>query len=72
MVNPRKILTLTDFEESTFGGENAKNRGVCAKMTFNSRRLYHSGANYTPALRKYQRLYAGYYTGLYVIWSPVE
>ncbi len=57
MVNPRKILTLTDFVESTFAGENAKNPGFYAKMTFNSRRVYHSNLNYTTALRKSARRY---------------
>ncbi len=51
MVNPRKNLYLTDFEESTFGGENAKNSGFCAEMTFNSRRVYHANINYVTALR---------------------
>ncbi len=52
MVNPRKILTLTDFEESTFEGENAKNSGICAKMPFSARRVYHANINDAAALRK--------------------
>jgi len=52
VVNSRKILTLTDFVESTFGGENAKNSGFCAKMRFNSRRVYRAKFNHAPALRK--------------------
>jgi hypothetical protein len=51
MINARKILTLTDFGESTFAGENAKNFRFCAKMTFNSRRVYRANFNHTPALR---------------------
>ncbi len=39
-------LTLTDFEEATFGGENAKNFGFCAEMAINSRRVYHAGVNH--------------------------
>ncbi len=33
MVSLRKILTLTDFQESTFAGENTKNHGFGAKNT---------------------------------------
>jgi len=55
IVNPRKTLTLPDFEESTFAGENAKNSGFCAKMAFNSRRVYHSDFNHETAPRKSAR-----------------
>ncbi len=51
MVNYAAEIYLTDFQESTFGGENAKNPGFCAKMTFDSRRVYHDAINYGAALR---------------------
>jgi hypothetical protein len=51
MVDPRNKITLTDCGESTFAGENAKNSGFYAEMTFNARRVYHSNFNHDPALQ---------------------
>jgi hypothetical protein len=55
MVKARKILYLTDFVESTFAGENAKNSRLGAKMAFNSRRVYHTGFNHEVKLLKSAR-----------------
>ncbi|MGC2629312.1 MAG: hypothetical protein WA265_05075, partial [Rhodomicrobium sp.] len=38
--------------ESTFGGENARNSRVFAKMAINCRRVYHSGFNHEMAVQK--------------------
>ncbi len=52
MVNPGPEIYLTDFQESTFAGEIAKNRGLGAKMALNATRVYHAGVNYAAVLRK--------------------
>jgi hypothetical protein len=54
-VNSKLETYLTDFLESRFAGENAKNRALCAKTRFNAARVYHFQVNHAPALPKKHR-----------------
>ncbi len=51
MVNSKLEIYLTDFVESTFAGEIAKNRDFCGGDQINRTRVYYSGINYTAAFR---------------------
>ncbi len=59
MVNVELEIYLTDFENRTFVGENAKNRDFCSGKTLNARHVYRSSINYIPALRKCAECHPG-------------
>lgn len=51
MVNSRAGIYLTDFVESTFVGEIAKNRGFCGGEKIEARPLHPPGIYHAKALR---------------------
>jgi hypothetical protein len=51
MVYARKNLTLTDFLNRTFAGENAKCRDFCGGNKSERDPLYHAGINHGAVLR---------------------
>ncbi len=63
MVNFELEIYLTDFQESTFVGEIAKNRGFCGGEIFEDAPIYHSGINHAPALLRGTRLGTRSYGG---------
>ncbi len=50
-VNPRKILTLTDFENRVFVGEFAKNRDFCGGAIKKCTPVYHARVKHAAPVR---------------------
>jgi hypothetical protein len=72
VVNARNFLCLTDFQESIFVGENAKNRDFCGFLPFISARVHQSWINHGAVLPSLTPRLARWYTIYRVCKAPLR